>query len=143
MAGEKSVENLATLLGTTLLVKRLGAIGVLPAVAVAAWDGYTGEYNRRLMRVLDVPEADMRDNPYYARLRQEGLNDLDARFEVVSGEANQEGAIGMLVSAVSAVASFYLKEVTRTGTEGPFLKFTQDRINDYIFNKDNLQKDNE
>ena len=76
-------------------------------------------------------------------MRQEGLNDLDARFEVVSGEANKEGAIGMLVSAVSAVASFYLKEGTRTGTEGPFLKFTQDRINDYIFNKDNLQKDNE
>ena len=136
----KGIEKLVTIVGTALLLRRMGLSGAIPAMTVGAWDGYTGEYNDSLMNVIDLPEKELMKNPFYARLRQEGFNDLDARLEVANIDAAGDGAIGMLVSAVASLAGYALKDVTRTGTEGGLVKFTQDRINDYFFDKDNFLK---
>ena len=122
----KGIEKLVTIVGTALLLRRMGFSGAIPAMTVGAWDGYTGEYNDSLMNVIDLPEKELMKNAFYARLRQEGFNDLDARLEVANIDAAGDGAIGMLVSAVASLAGYALKDVTRTGAESMGVKGVQD-----------------
>ncbi len=129
----KGIEKLVTLLGTALLLKRMGLAGAIPAMVAGGWEGYTGDYNDSLMNIIDVPEEELMKNPAYAQLRQEGWSDLDARLEVGNTDAAGEGAMGMLVSAVAALAGYMLRDVTRSGVESMAVKGVQDVSADWIF----------